>query len=440
MIPAEIAIYVPEESVTTRLHYVLEWIFAEQLKIPYQVLCDQTQWQQSVGLKINYSENQLPEAQIWIKPQGLLKEQAMLNRQDFGIQRWKRITVLFYNQPGAPVPFDLFAAIFYLISRYEEYLPFQPDRHGRFPETASVAGQYQFLTSPVVDMWLYHFGEILSGKGISLPPRHFQYRITFDIDMAWKYKHRGWLRHWGGHFRDLLRLDFKGIHERTAVLQSKKEDPYFSFPVLQQYHQTHSIHPIFFLLLGEGSKYDRNIQGNHPGMQQFIIQLAKQYECGIHPSYQSHKAPEILKKECRLFADATGQAVTKSRQHFIKYTLPETYRQLIQCGIREDYSMGYASSNGYRAGTSHSFLWYDLQKEEKTTLRIYPFAFMDATSLYYLHQQPEEALKEWKKLYLTLKAIGGCFTSIWHNYILSIDSPWLEAYKEALDFAAEQGK
>lgn len=436
--PSNLIIFSPEDSITNRLNYVLEWVFKEQLQVDYRILSDKTEWQRSEGLKINYSEEFLPDAELWIKPQGLLEKQGFIAPQSLNIQRWKRITVLFYNQPGAPVPFDLFAAIFYLISRYEEYLPFKPDKHGRFPESASVASQYHFLPSPVIDQWLFHFRELLIRKGVPLPPKLFRWQITYDIDMAWKYQYRGLFRLWGGHLRDLGKLEIKNIIERNAVLSGKRADPYFSFPVLEKSHQAHGLKPIFFFLLAETSKYDRNISGKHPAMQELIRDLGKQYELGIHPSYQSHQDFETLKEETQLLSSICQRPVTKSRQHFIKFTLPETYRNLIQLGIQEDYSMGYASSNGFRAGTSHPFLWYDLKNEEKTNLRVHPFAFMDATSRFYRHQKPQEALQEWEKLFLTLKAIGGNFTSIWHNYILSEGSEWLEAYEKALGFASEQ--
>jgi hypothetical protein len=301
-----------------------------------------------------------------------------------------------------------------------------------------VAGQYNFLSDPVIDQWLFHFRELLIQRGLILPSKKFQCLITYDIDMAWKYLYRSSFRYWGGHLKDFFRLHLKGIKERFQVVSKTKEDPYFSFQELEEINQKHEVNPLYFFLLGTPSKYDRNISGNHPKMQQLISDLGKQYDLGIHPSYASHSGLEILEKETNLLSSILHQQTTKSRQHFIKFTLPETYQKLIRMGIREDYSMGYASSNGFRAGTSCSFLWYDLKREEKANLRIYPFAFMDATSRYYLKQSPNEALQEWKKLFLKIQTVRGNFISIWHNYILSRESEWIKIYEQGLDFATFQ--
>ncbi|HET8572910.1 MAG TPA: polysaccharide deacetylase family protein [Edaphocola sp.] len=424
---SKIAIYAPENTAAPRLLYVLHWLFQEQLQLPYKVFYDGIEWLAAEGFKINYSGEKLSDDALQIIPQGLLSESGV-KPQVLAVQRWKRHTVLFYNQPGAELPFDLLAAVFYLLSRYEEYLPHRKDRHGRYCAEQSAAGQYRFLQEPVVDQWLHHFRELLQKKGLGLPKKEFQAEITYDIDMAWQYRHRGALRYWGGHFRDALQRHWKGIRQRWRVVSGKMEDPYFSFPELGLLHQKFDIHPVFFILLGQPGKYDRNIQPEHAAMRQLMTNLSKNYDIGIHPSYGSHESPERLHQEIALLADTVQRPVTKSRQHFIKFSLPETYRRLIEQGITDDYSMGYATHNGFRAGTSQSFYWYDLNQEQTTSLTVHPFAFMDATSKFYWKKSPEETFREWQKLFLKVQAVEGTFISIWHNFILSRGSDWLAMY------------
>src|SRR6202171_1492397 len=86
--------------------------------------------------------------------------------------------------------------------------------------------------------------------------------------------------------------------------------------------------------------------------------------------------------------------VKYSRQHYIRMTLPQTYRKLIDVGIEKDFSMGYGSSNGFRASIASSFYWYDLKAEKKTVLMLFPFCFMDATSFYENGLTPKAAFAE----------------------------------------------
>ena len=116
--------------------------------------------------------------------------------------------------------------------------------------------------------------------------------------------------------------------------------------------------------------------------------------------------------------------MTKSRQHFLMLRFPETYRNLIANGISEDYTMGYADEVGFRASLCTPFYFYDLQKEEKTNLRIHPFAVMDATMNLYLKIKPAVALDYVRQLIDETKKVTGTFILLWHNESLSEVATW----------------
>lgn len=422
--------------VSSRLRYILHWIFGEQINMGYRLTHNAEEWTRYDGPKINYSKEKLGKEDLHIRPHPLLQEEDV-QVQELSVNRWKHSTILFYNQPGALVPFDLFAAVFYLISRYEEYLPHEKDKHGRYRHEQSVAAQFSFLQEPVIDEWLMHFKQILVGK-FSIQPEEKQFRFlpTYDIDISWKYLHKGRKRQWGGYFKDILRFKWKDIAERKAVLSGKKKDPYDCFAWLDTIHKQYQVQPLYFMLLGKLSDYDKNADPQLPAMQSLMKHLAAQYAIGIHPSYGSHEDIAFLESEIKILSGTSHKTITQSRQHYIKFTLPETYDNLLAAGIKEDYSMGYASCNGFRAGTSHSFPWYNLKQEQETTLRIHPFAFMDATSKFYARQNPEETFKEWERLWYAVKKVKGTFIGIWHNYILGThreSKDWRELYLKTLD-------
>jgi hypothetical protein len=432
---SQFLIYCSQE-VSPRLKYVLEWIFEEQLFSTYKITGDKGIFQAAEGPKINYSHENLNTGALNVLPVSLLFEKVIVP-QALAIQRWKKSTILFYNQPRGEVPFDLFAAVFYLISRYEEYLPYQEDQHGRFPVKHSLAFTYRFLDRPVVEEWLAFFREILDRKfSLTLQKPVFTVQHTFDVDLAWKYLHKGKKRIYGAYLRDLLTGRWHDVKERFRVLNGNIPDPYYSFPQLLALHQHYKVKPVFFILLGRLSAFDKNAAPESRAMRELMQELAKNYDCGIHPSYGSHESTARLEGEIKILSAATARPVTKSRQHYIKFTLPDTYRNLVAAGIKEDFSMGYASANGFRAGTSRSFLWYDLKAEKVQNLRIHPFTFMDATCKFYQKQNPQEALKAWTHYFQTLRQTGGCFVSIWHNFLLGPvveKGIWFDLYRDVLE-------
>jgi hypothetical protein len=133
-----------------------------------------------------------------------------------------------------------------------------------------------------------------------------------------------------------------------------------------------------------------------------------------------------------------GQKPIASRQHFVLLTLPDTYRRLLELGIKEDYSMGFASFPGFRAGTSLPFRFYDLREECETGLLIHPFQAMDVTLQQYLRLTPGEATARIEALIRKIKAVRGTFTSLWHNESLSGQGIW-KGWREVFERMVQKG-
>ena len=156
------------------------------------------------------------------------------------------------------------------------------------------------------------------------------------------------------------------------------------------------------------------------------------HNTGLHPSWQSNKGAKILKEEKDLLEAIGGIRVTKSRQHYLKFELPETFRRLIGVGIQQEYSMGYGSINGFRASIASSFYWFDLQKNRPTYLLLYPFCFMDANSYFEQKYSPHQAYTEIKKYYSMVRKVNGMFITIWHNNFLG-NNPQLKGWREVYE-------
>jgi hypothetical protein len=199
-------------------------------------------------------------------------------------------------------------------------------------------------------------------------------------------------------------------------------------------HERYKLKPRYFFLVPEKTgKYDRNIPPKETALQGLIKQHADKYEIGVHPSWQSGNDLSLIKKEMETIENISKKKSSISRQHFIRFTLPDTYRHLIQAGISDDYSMGYGSINGFRASITTSFYWYDLEKEEQTSLLIHPFCFMDANAFFEQKLSPEQALDEILSYYKKIKNVNGQMVTIWHNTFLGTDKMfkgWREVYEK----------
>jgi hypothetical protein len=218
---------------------------------------------------------------------------------------------------------------------------------------------------------------------------------TYDIDIAYAYLCRGLRRSVLGAVRSVLQAKPDQFFDRIRVLAGKKKDPYDVYEWLDALHLKYRLKPYYFFLLAEQRKgYDRNVDPRMESFRNLVQYHAMGYPVGLHPSWQSGDVPHLVASEKARLEALTGKKVTGSRQHYIRLSFPDTYRLLIENGIESDFSMGYGSINGFRASVSSPYSWYDLEKECTTSLRIFPFCFMDANARFEQDFTPAQAFEE----------------------------------------------
>lgn len=404
---------------STRLRYTLDLIFTELLGISYEI----SNHSQPGAANLIYGGQDHPH----IPDMGLLWQTDIhLQPELNNTGNWEGIPVFFTSEVRHPIPFDIFSATFYLVSRYEEYLPYTPDAHGRFPPEASILVKKDWIKLPLVNLWANALKDVLLSlyPDLTFNPRKFAYRSTIDIDMAWKYRNKGWWRSTGALLRDIF-LGYKSrIWERLSMTFQGKEDPYYNFDFQDHHHQSCHTDVTYFILLGEHGPFDKNIDPKHPEFIQLIQRLNENYSVGIHPSYASHLDKEMVNREIQRLSRICHREIRISRQHFLRMKLPETYRILLSLGITSDYTMGYTSFSGFRAGIAAEFNWFDLQQNVTTALRVIPFCHMDITPMFYEHKTISEACEDLTEWMHTIARCGGLFSSLWHNESLSDSERW----------------
>lgn len=409
-----------------RLSYTFDWI-CSQWKLEYEITERTDLFSEFTGAKISYHPLFEDTQSIAVKPSGLLSEIGV-KHQEVNYGQIGKMPVLFRDT--SPFGFDILSAIFYMLSRYEEYLPFQPDQHGRFPAKLSVAVHYGFLRLPVVDLWMEYFRSKLQEQ---FPDLHFHLRsfdsiTSYDIDLAYKYKGKSFIRNLGGLAKDLGMLSFRKVFERIDVSLGFRKDPWDFYSEILSCNKDQVTNPVFFFPVGKQTDYDRNLHPHHPDISELIRKIKSAAEIGLHPSFYSTENPELIAIEKKELEKIIGSEVTKSRQHFLKFRLPDTYLALIAWGIASDFSMAYPEVPGFRAGTARSFYFYDLKNECSTELQIFPPCWMDSTFIQYLGSEPGAALEEIKYFLRTVVEHKGIFIPIFHNHTFE-DKRWLEVHE-----------
>lgn len=415
-------IFLYSTTITNRFLFTSNWIFEEVLELEAVFTTSIVEFQNFKGIKINYSDQEIAGA-IQVIPQGILDESnfgpaPLSNHYISQIREWLK----------APesITFDYFSLVFYCISRYEEYHTTSLDKHGRFTLDGSLNSLLNSPKTPIVDKLIFHLQSFLKQKH----PNYFIWepRVnmlpTVDIDMIYKYKHRPLFRTISGITRDVFANNWGEVKERIQVLWGKKADPYFIFQEFLAEGKYSQIPIHFFLHCGDYGPFDKQVGLNSKEFRDTLIAIHKIHAVGLHPSYKSNNSTNALIKEKQKLESLLLSPCTSSRQHFLKMSLPETYRKLVDIGVKEDSTMGYAEAIGFRAGTSRSFPFYDLEREEVLPLLIHPFCAMDVSLKRYLKLNHIEARKELGLLKSEVQKYGGSYRVLFHNESLSENGEW----------------
>lgn len=414
-------------QITSRVTYAFDLIFSRILKIPYEVTTSKADFETYKGPKFIYgNESFLPNVPF-LKAHDLLFKTGIQSIKPKVIQIENQHVFFENTSSNSILPFDLFSCAFYMTSRYEEYLPHIEDLHDRFEAMSSIAKKYKFLKDPIINQHAYWLKKKLKTcfPNINFPKQTHSVKVTLDIDNAYAYKHKGIVRNIASLGKKALNFELKEFNKQIAVLGRLKKDPYDSYKKQLSIHKKYNITPTYFFLLGDYAKHDKNISHKKGALKKLINQLSNNnYNIGIHPSYRSYLKPHRIKKEKKRLERILDKKITHSRQHFLKLKMPNTYQQLDKIGITDDYSMGFASKIGFRAGTCTPFPFYDLEEEKITSLIIHPFCLMDTTLKQYLKIRSKNVIKYITPMFEKIKEVNGEIHILFHNESIEGDNKW----------------
>lgn len=405
-----------------RLQYAAEIIFGTILGVPYQIIHEEEDISKDQALVIYGAED--PGNGLTIPTEGLLAETFVRDhRPDIHVEAFPK---LFYKPSSGKfaLDFDLFAAAFYLATEYEKYIHPIFDEYGRYKAGAYREEQLGLFEKPLVHRYAFLLWEKLKEiypvlQKHKLPAYDFE--ITMDLDAPWKYLNKPLYIQIGGFAKDIFQGNWSQLAERYQTFVSRK-DPYDTLELFNE-HVNRKKRRIFFLLERKSNE-DSRFTWRSPALRRLIQTLYKAgHQVGIHPSFESFLDAQQISFEKGQLEKLTAP-LDSSRQHFLKYRYPHTFRYLLEAGVRHEYSLCLFQCGGFPAGMARPFRWYDLENEAITDLFLHPTILMDRSLMQYASMSPEAALEYAEQLVLMCKQFHGHFTMLLHNDALSESEEW----------------
>ena len=339
---------------------------------------------------------------------------------------------VFYKQ-SVTCGLDIFASTFFMLTRWEEHVHQERDEHGRFPAKNALSWRAGFLDRPVVNEYANLLWQMLVRLGWSVPrpERQFRLQLSHDVDHPRLWPTRAArLRTLGGSL-----LQRRQPRETMFWLKKhffRRQDPYDTFDELMDLAEQNG-EPAHFNFLGERPQQsDAWYDLNTPFLKNLLQKIAARgHVVGFHPSYEAYDDPDAFERELASVRRISGQAITSGRQHYLRFSSPDTWQRWADAGLDCDSSMGYSEAVGFRAGICDTYPVFNVQTRQQLPLHEKPLLAMDVTLALYQKLTPEQAIAQLEHLRREVRKHQGEFTLLWHNssWNTYFWAAWREVYR-----------
>lgn len=397
---------------TPRISYIFKQICLRILGIQVNFTSDVEKFNSYIGPKISYG-NKAIEDELFFQSYGLLEQQGF-DAIDITVKKWDDTYGFFAVSNNSTLRFDIFSASFYMLSRYEEYLPHVKDDHGRFMASESLAYKYGFLQQPIVDIWAYKLKAVLLHRypKMEFPLKKITIFPLIEASQPYSYKQKGLFRSIIGFASNLFTGKLRNVAEGAQVLMGIKRDPLDTFKWIVNNARRNDMKMVVFFLLGESNVFEESINTRTEKFKMLIKYVADYKQVGLIFSSGSLNNYELLKTEKHWIEEITNRRLDSSINSNFLVNLPDIYRHLVELEVQNDYTMIFRNTVGFRAGTCTPFLFYDLDYEIKTPLMIHPSAI---TTYAFQQRYSNDILKTVNSLLSEVEKVNGTFSMIFTN-------------------------
>lgn len=367
----ELLIYVPK--ITPRINYTFQQVCGRILGFRIKFTTKIETFIAYKGIKFSYSKQRLGN-EIFVQAYGLLEQQGV-NDVEINVSNWNGNPYFFNTSQQSEIPYDIFSSSFYLLCRYEEYLPHVKNSIGDFPVEDSIAFKSAFIEKPIINIWMDCFFDVLKSKFVELkyPDKKGNLKLIFSVDKAFKYRGYGISRSLVGFIKDTFGFKFREVFSRIKTWFIPKNDPYDVYDFLVELKNNKPLDMLFTFQLGDYSIHTKNISHRKTVYKRLIKSIGDYSEIGLLLSHEGVKNSSVLTKEIKRFENIANHELKSILIKDKSINFPNYYVNLNSTTVDKDYSMGYYNAIGFRSGTFTSHLFYDLNLEQTSPREIHPY-------------------------------------------------------------------
>ncbi len=330
---------------------------------------------------------------------------------------------------------DIFATLFFMLTRWEEYVIKERDEHNRFPHQASLAYKNNFLNRAIVNEYIEFFWNMLKklDSTIKRKKQNFSLILTHDIDEIERYlSTKNLIKALAGDiiYRKSLIKPFQTLKEYIEIKRGNKKDPYDTFEMIMNISDEYNLKSYFFFMAGGTSqKYDNRYDIRSDKADKIIKNIqSKGHFIGIHPSYNAYNNAQQFKKEKDNLEKVSSSKITSGREHYLRFETPKTWQLWEDNGFEWCSNLAYAQQSGFRTGCCYPYTPFNILSRKQLNIIERPLILMEAT-----FAQEVNSIEEFNKLsdyyFDIVKKYKGEFVLLWHN--ASFNEPTIKKYNKS---------
>lgn len=308
---------------------------------------------------------------------------------------------------------DVFASVFFLLTRWEEYVVNTRDYLGRFIGSNSILYKNNVIDRPLLNEYIEFIWAILKSIGCEekRSERTFHLVPTHDVDHPYM-KHR-FCQTSKNLIKCFLRRDFLSI---PYYLRDYFKDPFYIYPFFMDISEEIGEKSIFYFMSSDPSITRRGVT---PYSERRLLKIAnsilhRNHKIGIHPGFFADNEQQVS-KEKTLLESIIKVHIDEGRMHYLKFIVPQSYNNLCNNDIILDSTLSYHDVEGFRCGTGDAFPVFDFIKREKLGICERPLIVMDTTIDCYKNYTINKIRSVLCTYIAVAKKYNMTFTILFHN-------------------------
>lgn len=426
------------DKYTSRLKYIVDHIFKRILRQSVNIINRLEDLPtNSTTPTIIYSETQKVKGAFHIIPNGLLFKKG-IRQYDIQMITWEGEKA-FFSTTGGDIPFDIFSAAFYLLSRYEEYLPIDEnfDEKGCFKSEKSLAYKEGFLEKPLIDVWALKLEDkikSLYSSYTSSSDRRFKFLPIISVNTPYRYRTYSILGNILRLGKKVLEKDWSELKKQLRVLLRIDQDPYCNVDKLVEIHNRNSLRPLFALRISNIKWYKRPIYFAYSTYKKVLY---RNYQIALCASGRAVLSGSQLKCEQKLLSKVFKTRVVLSVSCRSEFSVSNFYKNLSNAMIKEDFSMSYPDRIGFRTSTCTPFRVYNLDNEEYYRIEVHSVSLTDWAAKK-MKLSRNDFIKSTLEMLNLVKELNGELVMAYHNDTFVDSSEW-KGWASAYEYTARYG-